>query len=55
MKRPLPARPGRRVRGSTTGRPLTDNGSELLQVFSPLSRFATRWAELINQPDDESA
>jgi len=25
---------------------LTDNGSELLQVFSPLSRFATRWAEL---------
>src|ERR1700677_1709939 len=118
MKRPLPARPGRPVRGSTTGRPvmalldllgrrwalrglwglrdgpvkfrelaqradamsqsvlsrrlneletacfvtsdedgwqLTDNGSELLQVFSPLSRFATRWAKLINQSDDESA
>jgi DNA-binding HxlR family transcriptional regulator len=90
MKRPLPARPGRPVRGSTTGRPvmalldllgrrwtlrvlwelrdgpvkfrelaqradamswrLTDNGSELLQVFSPLSRFATRWAELIVEP-----
>jgi NADPH2:quinone reductase len=29
---------------------LTDNGSELLQVFSPLSRFATRWAELIVEP-----
>jgi DNA-binding HxlR family transcriptional regulator len=118
MKRPLPARPGRPVRGSTTGRPvmalldllgrrwtlrvlwelrdgpvkfrelaqradamsksvlsrrlneletacfvtsdedgwrLTDGGSELLRVFSPLSRFATRWAKLINQPDDESA
>ena len=27
---------------------LTDNGSELLQVFSPLSRFATRWAELLD-------
>src|ERR1700677_2717669 len=113
MKRPLPTRPGRPVRGSTTGRPvmalldllgrrwtlrvlwelrdgpvkfrelaqradamsqsvlsrrlneletagfvasgedgwrLTDNGSELLQVFSPLSRFATRWAELIRKP-----
>ena len=113
MKRPLPARPGRPVRGSTTGRPvmalldllgrrwtlrvlwelrdgpvkfrdlaqradamsqsvlskrlnelktacfvtsdedgwrLTDKGSELLQVFSPLSRFATRWAELIVEP-----
>jgi DNA-binding HxlR family transcriptional regulator len=29
---------------------LTDNGSELLHVFSPLSRFATRWAELIVEP-----
>jgi DNA-binding HxlR family transcriptional regulator len=110
MKRPLPARPSRPVRGSATGRPvmalldllgrrwtlrvlwelrdgpvkfrelaqradamsqsvlsrrlneletacfvtsdedgwrLTDNGAELLRVFSPLSRFATRWAELI--------
>src|SRR6202041_1674617 len=117
MKRRLPARPGRPVRGSTTGRPvmalldllgrrwtlrvlwelrdgpvkfrelaqradamsqsvlsrrlneletacfvtsgesgwrLTDDGAELLQVFSPLSRFATRWAKLI-LPDDESA
>ena len=117
MKRALPARPGRAVRGSRTGRPimalldllgrrwtlrvlwelrdgpvkfrdlarradamsqsvlskrlneletasfvtsdesgwrLTDNGSELLQVFSPLSRFAARWAELVNQPDDET-
>ena len=34
---------------------LSDNGSTLLQLLSPLSRFATRWAELINQPDDESA
>jgi DNA-binding HxlR family transcriptional regulator len=118
MKRALPARPGRAVRGSRTGRPimalldllgrrwtlrvlwelregpvkfrdlaqradamsqsvlskrlneletacfvtgdedgwrLTDDGSALLQLLSPLSRFATRWAELINQPDDESA
>jgi DNA-binding HxlR family transcriptional regulator len=29
---------------------LTDNGSELLQVFSPLSRFAARWAELLEDP-----
>ena len=113
MKRPLPARPGRPVRGSRTGRPvmalldllgrrwtlrvlwelrdgpvkfrdlarradamsqsvlsrrlneletacfvtsdengwrLTDNGSELLQVFSPLSRFATGWAERLEDP-----
>ena len=113
MKRRLPARPGRPVRGSTTGRPvmalldllgrrwtlrvlwelrdgpvkfrelaqradamsqsvlsrrlneletacfvmsdedgwrLTEKGSELLQVFSPLSRFATRWAELVVEP-----
>src|ERR1700722_6703944 len=113
MKRPLPARPGRPVRGSTTGRPimalldllerrwtlrvlwelregpvkfrdlarradamsqsvlsrslneletacfvtrdeegggLTDNGRGCLQVFSPLSRFAARWAELLEDP-----
>jgi DNA-binding HxlR family transcriptional regulator len=115
MKRPPPARPGRPVRGSTTGRPvmalldllgrrwtlrvlwelrdgpvkfrdlarradamsqsvlsrrlneletacfvtsdedgwrLSDDGSALLQLLAPLSRFATRWAELVNQPGD---
>ena len=30
---------------------LSDDGSALLQLLLPLSRFATRWAELINQPD----
>jgi DNA-binding HxlR family transcriptional regulator len=113
MKRALPARPGRPVRGSRTGRPimalldllgrrwtlrvlwelregpvkfrelaqradamsqsvlikrlnelktacfvtcdedgwrLSDDGSALLQVLAPLSRFATRWAELIVEP-----
>jgi DNA-binding HxlR family transcriptional regulator len=115
MKRALPARPGRAVRGSKTGRPimalldllgrrwtlrvlwelregpvkfrdlaqradamsqsvlsrrlneletacfvtsdkdgwrLSDDGAALLQLLSPLSRFATHWADLINQPDD---
>ena len=113
MKRALPARPGRPVRGSRTGRPimalldllgrrwtlrvlwelrdgpvkfrdlaqradamsqsvlskrlneletacfvtsdedgwrLSDDGSALLQLLLPLSRFATRWAELIVEP-----
>ena len=124
IKRALPARPGRAVRGSRTGRPimalldllgrrwtlrvlwelregpvkfrnlaqradamsqsvlskrlneleaaclvtsdedgwrLSDDGSALLQLLLPLSRFAARWAELIGaardreRPDDESA
>ena len=118
MKRALPARPGRPVRGSRTGRPimalldllgrrwtlrvlwelregpvkfrdlaqradamsqsvlskrlneletacfvtsdeegwrLSNDGSALLQLLAPLSRFATRWSELVNQPGDETA
>jgi DNA-binding HxlR family transcriptional regulator len=31
---------------------LSDDGSALLQLLAPLSRFATRWAKLVNQPDD---
>ena len=29
---------------------LSDDGSALLQLLAPLSRFATRWAELIMEP-----
>ena len=30
---------------------LSDDGSALLQLLAPLSRFATRWAELIVEPE----